>query len=83
MLTWWQKNHWPVSKQSDQLVIALISDHLAKNQELNGCSLQPAPLQVRQSEGHRRLRLESHGRQPRRQDHRRAGPRGRHRVPLP
>ena len=47
------------------------------------CSLQPAPLEVRQREGHRRLRLESHGSEPRRQDHRRAGPRRRNRVPLP
>jgi len=47
------------------------------------CSLQPAPLEVRQREGHHRLGLEPHGSEPRRQDHRRAGARGRNRVPLP
>jgi hypothetical protein len=47
------------------------------------CSVQSAPLEVGQREGHRRLRVESDGSEPRRQDHRRAGARGRKRVPLP
>lgn len=47
------------------------------------CSVQSAPLEVGQREGHRRLRVESDGSKPRRQDHRRAGARGRNRVPLP